>query len=48
VPEADIFDWMFRRNGRIVGNFSLRAMLPKLSPAQAREAREMFAEAEDS
>ncbi|RTL68381.1 MAG: DUF2314 domain-containing protein [Hyphomicrobiales bacterium] len=33
--EADITDWMFRRNGKIVGAETLRVMLPKMPKAQA-------------
>ena len=37
VPEADISDWMFWRNGKVVGGETLRVLLKRLSPAE-REA----------
>lgn len=39
VDPAAISDWMFWRNGRIHGGYTLRAMLPRLSKKQAGEWR---------
>lgn len=40
--EGDITDWMFRRNGKIVGAETLRVMLPKMPKAQADAFRAQF------
>lgn len=32
---AEISDWMYRHNGKIEGNFTLRALLKHLPPAEA-------------
>lgn len=39
-----ISDWMYMRNGRIVGNFTLRPLLKRMPPAQAQRYRAMLAE----
>jgi len=33
--EADIADWMFMRNGKIVGNWTKRQLLKRMPKAQA-------------
>lgn len=38
VPEADISDWMFWRNGKVVGGETLRVLLKRMSPEEQREA----------
>lgn len=40
--EANVSDWMFRRNGKIVGAETLRVMLPRLPPDQAQRFRAML------
>ena len=37
--EADISDWMFLRNGKIVGGETIRPMLKKMSKADADALR---------
>lgn len=40
--EADITDWMFMRNGRIVGNQTLRPLLKRMPVEQAKAYRQML------
>ena len=44
VPEADISDWMFRRNGKIVGNETMRVLLNYMPAEEAAQYREMLEE----
>jgi uncharacterized protein YegJ (DUF2314 family) len=38
VPEADISDWMFWRNGKVVGGETLRVLLERMTPEEKKEA----------
>lgn len=40
--EGDISDWMFWRNGKIVGSETLRVMMTRMSPEDAKAWRERF------
>lgn len=40
--EADISDWMFTRNGKIVGNQTLRPLLKKMPDDEAAQYRAML------
>ena len=40
--EAAITDWMFRRNGKFVGNATLRPLLKRMQPEQAEHYRKML------
>jgi len=40
--EADISDWMFRRNGKIVGNETLRVLFKSMPPEEADAYRAML------
>ena len=40
--DADVSDWMFIRNGKIVGNETMRPLLKRLPKAQAAEYRAML------
>jgi uncharacterized protein YegJ (DUF2314 family) len=40
-----VSDWMFRRDGKIYGMFTTRALLPRLSPAEAARVKAMLSEA---
>ena len=42
VPEASISDWMFMRNKKIVGNYTLRPLLKNMPQDQADELRAML------
>lgn len=44
VPEADISDWMFQRNGKIVGNETMRVLLRYLPEDEAAQYRDMLEE----
>lgn len=46
VDPSEILDWAYRRDGRMVGNFSLRALLPRMSASEARKARALLSDAE--
>lgn len=39
---AQISDWMFFRNGKIVGNETMRPLLKRLPPEQAKQYRAML------
>ena len=40
--EADISDWSFQRNGKIVGNETMRPLLAKMPPDEAQYYRDML------
>ena len=40
--EADITDWMFMRNGKIVGNATMRPLLKQMAPEEAEVYRKML------
>ena len=40
--EADITDWMFMRNGKIVGNATMRPLLKRMPPEQAETYRNLL------
>ncbi|CAA6678209.1 Unannotated [Lentimonas sp. CC4] len=40
---AEITDWMYMKNGQMVGNYTLRAMLPRMAPEQANKIRARLA-----
>lgn len=42
--ESQISDWMYRRNGKIVGNRTLRVLLPRMPEGQAAQYRGMLAD----
>lgn len=44
VPEADISDWMYVREGKMIGNYTLRALFPQMSPAEVEEFQNVMAE----
>lgn len=44
IAADQISDWMYLRNGRIVGNFTLRPLLKRMPPAEADRYRAMLAE----
>jgi uncharacterized protein YegJ (DUF2314 family) len=44
IAEDRISDWMFMRNGKIVGNETMRPMLKRMPPDQAAYYRKMMAE----
>jgi uncharacterized protein YegJ (DUF2314 family) len=44
IPEPLISDWMYRRSGKIVGGYTIRALLPRLPRDEATRLRAMLAE----
>lgn len=40
--QADISDWLFTRNGKVVGNQTVRPMLPRMPKDEADRHREML------
>lgn len=42
IPEADISDWLFQRDGKMVGNYTLRALFKKMSPAEVEQYKKML------
>jgi uncharacterized protein YegJ (DUF2314 family) len=44
IPEADISDWMYMRNGKMVGNHTVRALFKSMSPADVENVKNMLAE----
>lgn len=44
IAVGQISDWMYLRNGRIVGNYTLRPLLKRMPPADAERFRAMLAE----
>ena len=44
IPEADITDWTYMRDGKIVGNFTIRPLLKSMPPEQAEKVRKALAD----
>lgn len=44
VKEADISDWLYMRDGKMVGNYTVRPLLPKMSKEEASYIRSLLAE----
>jgi uncharacterized protein YegJ (DUF2314 family) len=44
ISEDQISDWMFIRNGKMVGNYTLRPLLERMPPAEAARYRAMLEE----
>lgn len=44
VAKTDISDWMFMRDGKIHGNYTMRPLLKTLPDDEAEEMRSMLAE----
>jgi uncharacterized protein YegJ (DUF2314 family) len=42
IPEDRISDWMFMRNGKIVGNETMRPALKHMDPEEAAQYRAMY------
>ncbi len=43
VPESDIADWLYMREGKMVGNETVRPLLTKMPAADAAKVRAMMA-----
>jgi len=44
IPEKDVSDWLFYRDGKMVGNQTLRAMFKFMTPDQVKRFKEMLAD----
>lgn len=44
IPEADISDWLYERDGKMVGNFTLRVLFKKMPPAEVARYKRMLAD----
>lgn len=44
VPEADISDWLYMREGKMVGNYTLKALFKTMPPAEVRKYKRQMAE----
>lgn len=44
VPEADISDWLYIRDGMMVGNYTLRALFKTMPPEQVETFKKGLAE----
>jgi uncharacterized protein YegJ (DUF2314 family) len=44
IPEADISDWLYMREGKMVGNYTLRVLFKSMPAAEVRRYKEMLAD----
>lgn len=44
IKKADISDWMFMRDGKMHGNYTMRPLLKTMSKAEADQMRSLLAE----
>jgi uncharacterized protein YegJ (DUF2314 family) len=44
IKKEEISDWMFMRDGKLHGNYTLRPLLDRLDPDEAARYRALFAE----
>lgn len=42
IPEVDVSDWLFQRDGKMIGNYTLRALFKKMSPAEVEKYKRMM------
>lgn len=47
IPAADITDWMYLREGRMIGNYTFRAMFKLMTPDQVEAFKEKIGEPEE-
>jgi uncharacterized protein YegJ (DUF2314 family) len=44
ILEAQVSDWMYMRNGKIVGNYTLRPLMKRMSPEELEQVKSLLAE----
>ena len=44
VPEGDISDWLYTRDGKMVGNYTLRVLFKQMPPKEVQYYKQMMAE----
>ena len=44
IPEADIADWLYRRDGKMVGNHTIKALFKSMPAAEVERLKTMMAD----
>jgi uncharacterized protein YegJ (DUF2314 family) len=44
IPEGDISDWLYRRDGKMVGNRTLKALFKQMPPAEVERLKKILAD----
>ena len=44
IPEADISDWMYMRDGKMVGNYTVRPLFKTMAADDVEKVKKMLAE----
>jgi uncharacterized protein YegJ (DUF2314 family) len=44
IPEADISDWMFMRDGKMFGSYTTRVLMKRMPAEEAEKVKKMLAE----
>src|SRR6266850_156363 len=44
IPEADISDWLFKREDKVVGNYTLRVLFKKMPAKEVEQYKRMMAD----
>jgi uncharacterized protein YegJ (DUF2314 family) len=44
IPEADISDWLYQRNGKMVGNYTLRVLFKQMPAKEVTKLKAMLAD----
>lgn len=44
VPEENISDWLYTRDGKMVGNYTLRVLFKQMPPEEVQRYKQMMAE----
>jgi uncharacterized protein YegJ (DUF2314 family) len=42
IPENEISDWLYLRRGKMVGNYTIRALFKKMSPEEVESCKKML------
>jgi uncharacterized protein YegJ (DUF2314 family) len=42
IPDADISDWLYMRRGKMVGNYTIRALFKKMTPEEVESCKKML------
>ena len=46
IPEADISDWLYVREGKMHGNFTIRPLFKSMSPEEVKQLKQMLSDPE--
>jgi len=44
IPETDITDWLYMRDGKMVGNYTLKPLFRKMPPGEVERLKRMMAD----